>query len=189
MTGRPAGGKAARCGRGLPLGEGRFGWPRPADALKEKGDNMKRYFLSGIGTLALAMAMVATAYSQMAHRVEAKIPFEFAVSGKVLPDGAYVVTGDTAGCLTIRSLDGGNAVLALATAARSNVPRTEATMVFDRIGDHYFLTQIWEPGSDGGVQIPRSKMESEMINRTLARSPDGQHQAGPELVYVTGRLF
>jgi hypothetical protein len=150
---------------------------------------MKRYVLSGLVALSLAMAIAATGYSQMAHRVEAKIPFEFAVSGKVLPDGAYVVTGDTSGFLTIRSLDGHNGVLALATHVQSSAPRKEATMVFDRIGDHYFLTQIWEPGNDAGVQIPRSKMESELIKRTLARSPGRQDQAGPELVYVTGRLF
>ena len=150
---------------------------------------MKRYVLSGLVALALAMASAATSYGQMAYRVEAKIPFEFFVSGKVLPDGAYVVTQDSPNFLTIQSRDGGNGVLALAAYARSNKPRQEATLVFDRIGDHYFLTQIWEPGSDVGVQVPRSKMESELIKRTLARSLGGEHQAGPELVYVTGRLF
>jgi hypothetical protein len=150
---------------------------------------MKRYVLSGLVVQALAMAMAATGYSQLAHTVEAKIPFVFTVSGKVLPDGAYVVTRPTSGCLTIRSLDGGNAVLALATYARSNTPRKEATMVFDHIGDRYFLTQIWEPGNDAGVQLPRSKMEKELIKRTLARSSGGQVQGEPELVYVTGRLF
>jgi hypothetical protein len=151
---------------------------------------MKRYVLSSLAALALAMAMAAAGYSQTAHQVEAKIPFEFAVSGKVLPDGAYVVARETSSALlTIRSLDSGNAVLALARYERSNAPRKEAILVFDRIGDHYFLTQVWEPGSDAGVQIPRSKMERDLIKRTLARSSGGQHPAGPELVYVTGRLL
>jgi hypothetical protein len=148
---------------------------------------MKRYALNGLVVLALAGTMAGTGYTQMTGRVEAKIPFEFVVSGKVLPDGAYVATRGTSGLLTIRSLAGGNAVLALATYARSNTPRKEATMVFDRVGDRYFLTQIWEPGNDAGVQFPRSKMEKELIKRTLASG--GQHQAEPELVYVTGRLF
>jgi hypothetical protein len=150
---------------------------------------MRRYALSGLVVLALAGAMAGTGYSQMTDRVEAKIPFEFVVSGKVLPDGAYVATRGTSGLLTIRSLDGGNVVLAQATYARSNTPRKEATMVFDRLGDRYFLTQIWEPGNNAGVQLSRSKMEKELIKRTLARSSGGQHQAEPELVYVTGRLF
>jgi hypothetical protein len=150
---------------------------------------MKKYVLSGLVVLALAGTMAGTGYTQMTDRVEAKIPFEFVVSGKVLPDGAYVATRGTSGLLTIRSLDGGNAVFALSTYARSNTPRKEATMVFDHIGDRYFLTQIWEPGNDAGVQIPRSKMESDLIKRTLARSSGGQDQAEPELVYVTGRLF
>jgi hypothetical protein len=32
-------------------------------------------------------------------------------------------------------------------------------------------------------------MESELIKRRLARSLGGEHQAGPELVYVTGRVL
>ena len=150
---------------------------------------MKRYVLSGLAAPGLALALVATGYGQMAPTVEARIPFKFAVSGKVLPDGVYVVTRDTSGPLKIANLDGSNAVLALAMYAQSNTPRKEATLVFDRIGDHYFLTQIWEPGSDAGVQIPRCKMESELMKRTLARSPGAEHQAGPELVYVTGRVL
>ena len=150
---------------------------------------MKRYVLSALVAPSLAMALVATGYSQTEHRVEATIPFEFAVSGKVFPDGAYAVTQETLSSVKITSVDGGNAALALVMYARSNTPHKDATLVFDRIGDHYFLTQIWEPGSDTGIQIPRSKMESELIKRTLARSPGGERQAGPELVYVTGRLL
>jgi hypothetical protein len=183
----------------LREGRGRFGRPRPADALKNlkepeeperKGGDMKRYVLSSLVALALVMAMSATGYSQTGHKVEANIPFDFTVSGKVLPGGTYVVTGGTLeGYLMIRNLGGGSGVLAMATYARSNTPRKEATMVFDRIGDHYFLSQIWEPGNDAGIQVPRSKRESELIKRMLARSSGGQHQAGPELVYVTGRLL
>ena len=150
---------------------------------------MKRYVLSGLAAPGLALALVASGYGQVAHRVEAQIPFEFAVSGKVFPDGTYVVSRDISSPLKIASLDGRNAALALAMDAQSNTPREEATLVFDRIGDHYFLTQVWEPGTDAGVQIPRSKMESELIKRTLARSLGGEHQARPELVYVTGRAL
>ena len=150
---------------------------------------MKRNALSGLAALGLAMASVASGYGQTAHTVQATIPFDFTVSGKVLPDGAYAVRRDISGPLKIVSLDGSNAVLALGMYAQSNTPRKEATLVFDRIGDHYFLTQVWEPGSDAGVQIPRSKMESELIKRKLARSLGGEHQVGPELVYVTGRVL
>jgi hypothetical protein len=150
---------------------------------------MKKYVLSGLVALALAMAIPVTGYSQMTYGVQANIPFEFAVSGKVLPGGEYVVRQDRWTFLTIQSRDGSNGVLAQANSAQSKTPRQEATLVFDRVGDHYFLAQIWEPGSDTGVQIPRSKMERELIKRTLARSLGGEHQAGPELVYVTGRLF
>ena len=150
---------------------------------------MKKYVLSGLVAMALAMAIPAPGYSQMTYGVQANIPFEFAVSGKVLPGGEYVVRQDISKFLTIQSRDGGNGVLALSNSAQSKTPREEATLVFDRVGDHYFLAQIWEPGSDTGVQIPRSKMESELIKRTLARSQGREHQPGLELVYVTGRAL
>ena len=175
---------------GLPRGEkgDQAGFGRPTPWKKGGSMNsMKRYVLSGLAASGLALALAATGYAQ-AHEVEAKIPFEFAVSGKVLPDGAYFMTRDITGPLKIASLNGNNVALALVTHTQSNTPRKEATLVFERVGDHYFLAQIWEPGNDAGVQIPRSKMERELIKRTLARSSGGEHQAGPELVYITGRV-
>ena len=99
------------------------------------------------------------------------------------------MTRDVTGPLKIASLDGNNVALTFVMYAQTNTPRKEGTLVFERIGDHYFLAQIWEPGNDAGVQFPRSKMEKELIKRTMARSSGGQVQAEPELVYVTGRLF
>jgi hypothetical protein len=151
---------------------------------------MKRQVFSTVAALGLVLGTAAAGYAQLAHRVEARIPFEFAVFGKVLPDGAYIVTRATLGSVKIEALDGGNAVLALAMQAGSSTPKKEATLVFDRVGDHYFLSQVWEPGNDAGVQLSRSKMERDMIKRMLASSsPNMEHPAGPELVYVPGRLF
>ena len=149
---------------------------------------MKKHVVSGLAVLSVVLAAAAATYAQVAHKVEARIPFEFAVSGKVLPDGAYTVTQGTSGCLKIESLDGGTAVLALALYARPSATPTEAKLVFDRIGDHYFLVQVWEPGNDSGVEIPRSKMERELVKQMLASSSPNSRQAGPELVYVTGRV-
>jgi len=151
-------------------------------------NSMKRYDLCGLAAPGLALALAATGYGQ-AHEMEAKIPFEFTVSGKVLSDGAYLMTRDVTGPLKIASLDGKNVALTFVMYAQTNTPRKEGTLVFERIGDHYFLAQIWEPGNDAGVQIPRSKEERELIKRTLARSSGGENQAGPELVYVTGRML
>ncbi len=151
---------------------------------------MKRHVVSSVAALGLVLATAAASYAQMAHRVEAIVPFEFTVSGKLLPDGKYIVTRDTLGFLKIESLDGSTAELALALYARSNTPKREATLVFDRIGDHYFLSQIWEPGNDAGVQIPRCKTERDLIKRMLASSsPNREHPAGSELVVVTGRVL
>lgn len=149
---------------------------------------MKKQIISGLALLSLMLASATGAYAQLARRVEAIVPFEFTVSGKLLPDGKYTVTQNSQSSLKIEGADG--SALALALYAQSNTTTKEAKLVFDRIGDHYFLTQIWEPGTHAGSRIPRCKMERELIKGTLARSsPDGEHQAGPELVYVTGRVL
>jgi hypothetical protein len=150
---------------------------------------MKGQIMSGVAMLSLTLAP-AGAYAQLAHRVEAVVPFEFTVSGKLLPDGKYIVTRDTSSFLKIESLDGSTAELALAQYVRSKTPNKEATLVFERIsGEHYFLSQIWEPGNDAGIEVPRCKAERELIKQVLASSsPNRERSAGPELVYVTGRL-
>ena len=152
---------------------------------------MARQITSGLALLSLMLVTTVGSYAQRAHRVEAVVPFEFTVSGKLLPDGKYIVTRDTWGYMKIESLDGNTAELALVRSVRSNIAKKEATLVFERIGgEHYFLSAIWEPGNEVGVKLSRCKVERALIKRTLASLPlNREHPAGPELVYVTGRLF
>lgn len=148
---------------------------------------MKKHVLSSLAGLSLVVGVSGAGYAQTT--LKATVPFEFAVSGKVLPDGAYAVTRNMSGSVKIESHDGTAVVLALTHNADSRPPKEEATLVFDCIGNRYFLRQIWEPGNESGVEIPRSKMERELIKRSLASvSPDDQHPAEPEMVYIVGRM-
>jgi len=38
----------------------------------------------------------------------------------------------------------------------------ENKLVFDKVGDHYFLRQIWTSARDEGLAVPESKREKEM---------------------------
>jgi hypothetical protein len=35
-------------------------------------------------------------------------------------------------------------------------------LVFDRVGDQYFLREVWTEGAKSGRQLPKSKLESEL---------------------------
>ena len=37
----------------------------------------------------------------------------------------------------------------------------ESKLVFDKVGDHYFLRQIWTSARDEGLAVPESKREKE----------------------------
>jgi len=152
---------------------------------------MARQISSGLAMLSLMLVTTGGAYAQLTHRVEAVVPFEFTVSGRLLPDGKYIVTRDAPGLLKIVSLDGNSAEMALVQSVRSKMPKKEATLVFERVsGEHYFLSEIWEPGNDTGAKLSKCRAEQALIKTALANSsPNGHRPAASELVYVTGRLF
>jgi hypothetical protein len=148
---------------------------------------MKKQIVTGVALLSLILVTAGGAYAQLADPARAEVPFAFVVSNRLLPAGEYSVTQSGRGVLKIEGAN--RAVLALAWYAQSKTVAGEAKLVFDRIGDHYFLSQIWEPRNDAGVQIPKCKMERELNKRNLARSsPNSEHPAGSEVVYVTGRV-
>jgi hypothetical protein len=53
--------------------------------------------------------------------------------------------------------------------------------VFHKVGDHYFLTQIWTSARAEGLAIPQSKLEKEML------ASNSGPQGGVETVIVALR--
>ena len=49
-----------------------------------------------------------------------------------------------------------------------------ATLVFNKYGSQYFLSQIWDGRSDVGLQLPKSKREKEirLAANGLTKGPD-----------------
>jgi hypothetical protein len=43
--------------------------------------------------------------------------------------------------------------------ANVNQNGTKTELVFDKIGDNYFLRQVWLSGSNSGSELARSRME------------------------------
>ena len=58
-----------------------------------------------------------------------------------------------------------------AYAGPSNADETK--LVFHKIGDHYFLTQIWTSARSQGLQVPESKLEKELEASNLGTSGGG----------------
>jgi hypothetical protein len=122
---------------------------------------MKTLLLACVTTMVLA-ASAAPARAQVIDELDANIPFEFTVRNTTLPAGNYVIkrSGLPAGqVMEIRTADDRKAVFFMTISAQlPNEPR-KSELLFDRVGDRYFLSKIFEVGSRLGVELPRSHQE------------------------------
>jgi len=95
--------------------------------------------------------------------VSANIPFPFQVGDTRLPAGAYVIH-NASGVLIVREQYGNHT--AAAFFARREI-RGQALktgeLEFNRYGSNYFLAQIWTPGSQEGLALPKSTREKELV--------------------------
>jgi hypothetical protein len=117
-------------------------------------------------TLAAFVISLAAAGAVSAQSVtlQAKIPFSFAVNGKTLPAGEYVVfQGSAPGTMMIRGAgNGAGALTRVVPPAEPSAHTGTARLVFNRYGERYFLSQIWT-GADQGSQVPVTRTERELI--------------------------
>jgi hypothetical protein len=101
--------------------------------------------------------------------LSAKVPFDFSVGDKYLPAGTYQICELDRGTL-ISNRDGHFDVLGTYSSAGPSKPG-ESKLVFDRVGDHYFLRQIWTSARDEGLAVPESKQEKEMRAMRASTTP------------------
>jgi hypothetical protein len=102
--------------------------------------------------------------------IRAKIPFSFVVRDKTLPAGEYLIKqsdddADATTVLQLTSLDKGRreSILFETTPDDANKAPKESNLVFDKIGNTYFLSQIWAKDELGGNKLEESKTERDML--------------------------
>ena len=129
---------------------------------------MKKQFAM-IGLL-VVMTMVAAGTSANAqslhYKMTANIPFEFTVANKKLPAGEYSVTraqessGDLV--LQINSKDGRESISRLTIPVNTLHPMQSASLIFNRYGNEYFLSEVWPKGGSVGRALPKTRAEREL---------------------------
>src|SRR5277367_1125944 len=88
----------------------------------------------------LAVSTLAAAGKAVAQEpaVQATVPFEFTVGGKMLPADTYTITSSESGVIMIRNAD--DHYWAKTTASHSNQESARGSeLVFDKYEDKYFL--------------------------------------------------
>jgi hypothetical protein len=131
---------------------------------------------------AFAALFMATAAQAQHENVKANVPFDFVVGDRAYPAGEYYDY--------VRSMDQNDVVLRIdnseattsgfvhSNPCRGIEPATTTKLVFHRVGDSYFLYQIWTEGHSGGRQFPISRREIQI----------SQYREKPEAVIVAARI-
>ena len=112
--------------------------------------------------LGFGLLLATASYAQETH-VRGSVPFNFIVGNQVLPAGDYTVqSANSAGtALAIRNDDEGKAIMALSMSCRQLKPSDKTKLVFHRVGNRYFLSEIWVEGENAGRRLPPSAAETE----------------------------
>jgi len=127
-----------------------------------------RELLARTGVFVLAVTVGgALAYGQLGRSLVAKVDFSFGVPGKTLPAGTYVVSYDSSNpaMLVIRSRDNkAEAMVPFVTRlAQLGTPADIARLVFDKVGNESYLSEVWIPGEDGFLLIGTKGKHSHTI--------------------------
>jgi hypothetical protein len=129
---------------------------------------MKKLFLfSLLGAFVLVIAASLSAQSNGCP-VRANIPFDFDAGSTHFSAGEYDVSAiDSQGALAIVGRDSESA-LVNSRRAQSSSPSARTKLIFHQYGGSYFLYQIWVEGESSGRELPKTKLEKELVSNATA---------------------
>ena len=99
----------------------------------------------------LVFTVLAGAASASAQGIsDFKVPFAFLVEGKEMPAGSYVIQERGEGPLALRTANGVETFVPVITRlAWRGKELQEPQLVFDKVGNAYYLSEVWMPEYDG----------------------------------------
>jgi len=115
-----------------------------------------RYFLLAF----TALSMTTSAYAQQTN-VKASVPFDFVVGNQAYAAGEYSIKTEGVGDRVLRidnTADASSAMVLSDTCVKLE-PSDKTKLVFHRVGDSYFLYQVWRAGNSEGREFPISRSE------------------------------
>jgi hypothetical protein len=132
--------------------------------------NLGKLFLA-LCLLTVGGGVVANAQIDTGVTIQANVPFTFVVGDTTLPAGKYDIKAldDMPGVLDLRSVHGHTSVVFDTENAETRGDQivSKGELAFDKIGDTYFLSQIWMAGSASGSQLVKSRMEKRLEGKGM----------------------
>ena len=94
----------------------------------------------------------------------ADIPFEFQMGKTSMPAGEYTFQRQS-GVLTIRAADGKHSAMTLTSPASRHDVSSKPVVQFQRYGDTYFLSGLYNADSRDGFSVPAGEKQRELARR------------------------
>ncbi len=141
---------------------------------------MKRNLVGTLSLVVLAVLISSTGAFAQAY-AKASVPFAFAVGSAQLPAGTYEIKTLGQGNSSFVIQNAETSAAAMSTAGREQPHNASAKLVFHRVGNAYFLAEVWRSSSAEGMIIPTSKQEKELAKELQAANG---HAGGYEEVVI-----
>ncbi|HXQ73905.1 MAG TPA: hypothetical protein VN844_25610 [Pyrinomonadaceae bacterium] len=113
--------------------------------------------------LGLGAMLTTNAQIDSDATIKVNIPHSFVVNNTTLPPGSYTIKVaddySNLNVLEIRSANGKMNVLFDTEPLNLEREKRQSEVVFDKIGDSYFLAQVFLKGDESGNQVLKSKRQ------------------------------
>jgi hypothetical protein len=123
--------------------------------------------------LLAAIVNVAIATASAQNIAKADIPFNFRVGSTPMPAGTYRIEPAQAGVVWINQVNGNShaVILAQTNAGTTAAP---AKLVFNKYGDHYFLSELLKANGDPEMTFSQSKLEKRLRTEEASLANQGR---------------
>jgi hypothetical protein len=131
-------------------------------------------------TMLFAMSFLpARTQAQIIGNLEADVPFQFHVGKTTMPAGRYMIhklEGSELTVMQISSADGKLSALFEVESAQARTTPEKSELVFNKYGDRYFLSEMYDEGNVDGSRLSPSRDEKR-----------ASEENGADVAYVTAR--
>ncbi len=141
-----------------------------------------KVFLSLCLVVGLGAILTSNAQIESDAAIKVNVPHSFVVNNTTLPPGSYTIKVvddySNLNVLEIRSANGKMNVLFDTEPVNLEREKRQSEVVFDKIGDNYFLSQVFLKGDESGNQVVKSKQQRR-LEETGAVAERSSMEASP----------
>jgi hypothetical protein len=116
--------------------------------------------------MVIGFLLATSVAAQTSQELVANIPFSFTVCQEQLPPGKYKVRPVTSANprVVLIATENNRAIEMICTHdVQSKKPATTGSLIFNRYGDRYFLSELWVQGETTGRQLAKTEQEEALF--------------------------